>query len=763
MKKEKQKKNHVPIRLNILFLIVFLLFSVLIVQLANVQIVKNEDFKKEVARQGNSTVSMSVPRGKIYDHNGKVVVDNEQQRAITYTRYTNVANKDMLTIAKDLAKYIDVPTDKIQQRDKKDYWLITRDEEGDKLVSKEEQKALKEQKKTDDDIYKLRLERVTDAKLAELDDELEIVSIFSKMKSGYKMTPQIIKNEEVTDAEFAIVSERLESLPGVDVTSDWKRSYPNGDALRSVLGSVSKDNEGLPSENLQYYLVRDYNRNDRVGKSYIEQQYEDVLHGKKKKVKTNLDKDGKTVLDTEVIYPGESGSNLNLTFDAELQAAVEEIIIDEMKKYKQKPGYDVMDRAFVVMMDPYTGEVRTMAGKQIDEKGEFKDYALGTMSSAYQMGSVVKGATVLTGYQTGAIKENQVIRDQPYYFGSSEKPKKSWISNPNGMGEINDLEALKRSSNVYMFRIVMNMMKAGPYTKGMPLPLPGETNVFEDLRYYFGQFGLGVPTGIDLPNEALGFKGEGENPGLALDIGIGQYDTYTTLQLAQYISTIANGGYRMKPQILHSITEASNKPDEPQRVIETIDPVVMNRIDMPLSQIKRVQEGFRMVGQSGGTASAFFGSPHNPALKTGTAESRTKHNDTYVDTYNYTLVGYAPYETAEQKPEIAFAVAVPGVRQTARDNKIAQDIGKRAMEKYFELKKARGLNGKLPNEESNTQSQSGTDSSTNNEQPDTSGQVENNEQIGNNNESEQNEQDNMQQEVGTPPATREESDSENSG
>ena len=57
---------------------------------------------------------------------------------------------------------------------------------------------------------------------------------------------------------------------GVDTTVDWEREYPNDKILRSILGSVSNENEGLPREQFDYYLVRDYNRNDRIGKSYIE-------------------------------------------------------------------------------------------------------------------------------------------------------------------------------------------------------------------------------------------------------------------------------------------------------------------------------------------------------------------------------------------------------------------------------------------------------------------------------------------------------------
>ncbi|GAA3321841.1 hypothetical protein GCM10020331_039360 [Ectobacillus funiculus] len=114
------------------------------------------------------------------------------------------------------------------------------------------------------------------------------------MDSGYTNTPQIIKkNKDVTPQEYAIISENLDKLPGVDTTTDWDRNYAYDNLFRTVLGNVSSADEGLPVDRLNYYLVRDYNRNDRVGKkSYIEQEYEDMLHGTKAEVKNVTDQKG---------------------------------------------------------------------------------------------------------------------------------------------------------------------------------------------------------------------------------------------------------------------------------------------------------------------------------------------------------------------------------------------------------------------------------------------------------------------------------------
>ena len=132
------------------------------------------------------------------------------------------------------------------------------------------------------------------------------------------------------------------------------------------------------------------------------------------------------------------------------------------------------------------------------------------------------------------------------------------------------------------------------YVPNNPLDIKQET--FNKMRYYFRQFGLGVSTGIDLPNESIGQIGRTDNiPGFLLDYAIGQYDTYTPLQLAQYISTIANGGYRMKPQIVQEVREQPNRPEDVGKVVRSIEPVVLNRVDMDTSYINHVKEGFRRV------------------------------------------------------------------------------------------------------------------------------------------------------------------------
>lgn len=709
LNKKKNKKAHVPFRLNVLFLAVFLLFSILILRLGELQIVYGDDFRREIQRTENVTVNNPVPRGKMYDRTGKVMVDNTPQPAITYTKRKNVSQDEMVKTAEKLSKLIKVDYFKrdstgavkkdpktgkdeinVPIRDMKDFWIYKHPDEAKAKLTKKELKKLDNKKS-----YQLQLKRITDQELASFTtDDLKVMWIYDQFIKGYALTPQIVK-KDVTQDEFAVVSENLENLPGVDTTTDWDRTYKFQETLRTVLGNVTSAEEGIPKEHLDEYLARDYSRNDRVGKSYLEMEYEDVLHGQKAKVKNVTDKSG-NVLSTEVVSDGERGKDLVLTIDMDLQKQVEAIITDELKSAKAKPNTSLLDRAFVVLMNPHTGEVLTMAGKRlVSGESEPRDFALGNITTSYNVGSAVKGATVLTGYKTGAIKPGDSFFDEPMKIAST-KPKKSW----KNLGRVSDLDALRLSSNVYMFNTVIKM-GGGHYVPDGPLPLNPKT--WDTMRQSFAQFGLGSRTGIDLPNESTGYKGQNKLPGFLLDLAIGQYDTYTPMQLAQYISTIANGGYRVQPHLVKEIREPLlENNNEMGPIIQEIQPEILNKISMQDDWIKRVQQGFKLVMQApGGTAFYYFsGVDYNPSGKTGTAQAsydgpeRKKFGEA-PQVINLSLVSYAPSDN----PEVAMAVLVPWVYPdgaTVKGLDLNEFIGKKVLDAYFNLKKERAAHSMAP-------------------------------------------------------------------
>lgn len=691
------KKNQLSIRINLLFFIIFMLFSLLILRLGIVQIVFGETYKNEINQKEVVPVDISVPRGRIFDTNGKLIVANKSLKAITYTRTSTTSSKEMLDTAEKLAEFIskDTPEDlkAITKRDRQDYWILKHPEEAARKITKSDKtrlmKKYEDPKEYNKAIYDLTRERITEKELNSFSkQEMEVLAIFREMSRASALSPHIIKNKDVTDEEYAAVSENLDLLPGIDATTDWDRAYVLSDhdgynPLSSILGKVTTSKEGLPKDKLEFFLAEGYSRNDRVGKSYLEQQYEDILQGQKELVKNITDKSG-TVLDSEVIRKGESGKDVVLSIDVDLQKKVEEIITDKLSK--AKVGQPYMDRAFVSVMNPKTGEVLSMAGKQYVKDKETNttkavDFALGNMTTSYSMGSVVKGATVLTGYQTGAIRPGEYQYDQPLKYKGTQV-KKSW--NTSGFGNINDLYALKRSSNVYMFLTAMKIGGQHTYVPNGPLRID-KVSAIRTLRNNFAQFGLGVKTGIDLPGEQDGYGGDQipADAGKVLDYAIGQYDTYTPLQLLQYVSTIANGGYRLQPHLVKEIHEPDFDSGKIGPLLEQIQPKVLNKIDMKDEWIKRVQEGFKLVVNDPlGTG---YGSIKNKqykiAGKTGTAQALYDGPlPIHPMTWNVTFIGYAPYDN----PEIAVSVVVPW--STTDRTHVNLEIADEVFKAYFDLK-----------------------------------------------------------------------------
>lgn len=142
MKQSKSKtlqKNKVSIRLNILFLCIFLSFSAIIIRLGKVQIVDGEGYKNAVEKQENTTVSIPVPRGQIFDREGEKVVNNTAVRTISYTKGKDINSKEILKIAKKLSKILEIPEEDINrltETDKKDYWMQLNKEKAKKRLQK---------------------------------------------------------------------------------------------------------------------------------------------------------------------------------------------------------------------------------------------------------------------------------------------------------------------------------------------------------------------------------------------------------------------------------------------------------------------------------------------------------------------------------------------------------------------------------------------------------------------------------------------------
>ena len=677
--KKKKKKSHIPFRLNLLFLIVFFSFIALISRLAYIQLVKGDEFVALVQRTETTTAKKSVPRGSIYDSQGRILVGNKPKLAINYTRPADVKASTMLEIAKKLTTLISVDASELKERDLKDYWVATNPDKVDSLLTAEEKKRIAKENLSTSQTYEMQLAHIPADELNYSDAEKQVIAIFTKMNSAYALSTVTLKNEGVTEQEVAKISERLGELRGVDVDSDWDREYPMGDMLKTILGTVSSEKTGLPSDKVKSLLAQGYSLNDRVGTSYLEEQYETVLSGTKTVVKSQTNTKGEVVNTTET-YPGKGGSNLVLTIDTEFQKKIEDIATKSVEEMTDPAA----DRVYIVVMNPKNGDILGITGKKKKFDENFhstgvEDDALGAINNSFGMGSVVKPATVLSGYMDGAITlDDNTIVDEPIEFEAS-KPKSSWF-NRNGKMELTDLDALERSSNVYMIKLAMKMGGQTTYEKGGRLNI--NLSLFDKLREYFAQFGLGVRTGIDLPNEGKGYNGGSADAFAALDFAFGQFDLYTPLQLAQYMSTIANGGTRIAPRLVKEIHETS--PSGGIGNLEDVVPTkIMNSIQVSKEILDHIKEGLYRVthGENGTSATTFRTYSPQVAGKTGTAEAfYSGPNPAYTNeaVENSTFISYAPYDN----PEIVVAVVAPYFKDGSPSDYAAK-VAKQVYDAYF--------------------------------------------------------------------------------
>lgn len=655
-------------RLNILLVVVFLLFAMLILRLGYLQIVQGEAFVELVRSTETRVAEEGVPRGHIVDRNGVKLVDNEGLQAISYTRGPNISGEDMAQTAQKLAELITMDTKGVTERDRKDYWAATNMETlNDRLTDEEAQLS-------EGELYEAQLNKISDEDINYDDQELIAVAIYKKMNSAYALSTTFIKNEGVTDIEIARVSEHTDHLPGVHSTMDWRRTYPQKGLLRSILGDVTSEEEGLPADKADAYLAQGYARNDRVGSSYVEAQFEEVLRGSKTKYETELNANGE-VIRSDMSYPGKMGDTVVLTVDTELQKALESIAVT----YLESRTYKDNDRIYMVLTNPQNGEVLAMVGKIKTEEGEIIDDALGTINSAYAIGSTVKGATVGAGYHYDllSVDEDNVITDEPLFF-SGTPVKASWWYNPARpyeQVEMDDRLALARSSNVYMIKLAMMLGGVYDYYEGMTLENLSP-DVYDKLRDFYAQFGLGVHTGIDLQNESTGLNGGVGEPGNALDLSFGQFDTYTTLQLNQYVATVANDGVRLAPHVFKEVRQ-SETAEAADQLVYGAQPVILNKVQLDQAEVEKIQEGFQaVVNDPAGLAYELYqGFPIESAGKTGTAEvdGNTLENSTWI--------GYAPYDD----PEVAMSIVIPNI-DTAVQKSSAQEISRSVLDTYFNLK-----------------------------------------------------------------------------
>ncbi|NQN81866.1 penicillin-binding protein 2 [Streptococcus suis] len=664
MKKRKNKPlehdgNFISLRLNILFSIVIFLFLVLILRLADMQIINHDFYSNKLSTASQKIISNGSIRGQIYDAQGKPLVENEIQQVVSFTRSNKMSAQEMKEVANKLLQWVNVSNVTITQRDKADYYLA------DEEVYRQVVEALPEDKKYDSDgnylsestIYSNAVDSIPAEALQYSEQDSKAIELFKQMNGATYFSTVNLVTDTLTAEQVAHIVANENQLTGISTTNNWDRTILQT-SLSSIIGTVTSEQAGLPAEDAEYYLSKGYSSNDRVGTAYLEKQYEEVLQGQREKKEINLDRNG-NVESIKTIQEGQQGNNIKLTIDLEFQDGVNAILNRHFQNELATGSALYSEGVYAVALEPSTGAVLAMSGYS-HEKGSstITEDALGTITSVFTPGSIVKGATISSGWENGIISGNQVLLDEPIYFAGSA-PITSWWA--YGSFNIDATEALEYSSNVYMVKIALGLL-GQTYSANMYLN-DGDTltNAMTKLRSTFAEYGLGASTGIDLPLESTGFLPEEYSTANFIMNAFGQFDNYTPMQMAQYVATVANNGKRISPHLVEGIY-GNNPQGGLGDLIETVSGKEMNQVNISADEMALLRQGFYQLVNGGGrfnTGSAIGrGAAVTISAKTGTAETyTTTPSGEVVTAVNTNVVAYAPSDN----PQIAVAVVLPNL------------------------------------------------------------------------------------------------------
>lgn len=649
---KKRRKSHIPLRLNILFSVVVILFGLLIYRLGVLQFQDKKRYENVLTRTRAVKTKVDVTRGQIYDRNGVLLVGNQSYKTIDYTRKHSKAT-DLVELAHKLAQYIDVPIDTLTTTQIKEYWMIVND--------KTLQERLGNTQLTGEALFAAKLNVISAEDINYSDEEKKIIAIFTKMNSISYLDVVSVKNRDVSDVEIANVTEHLGNLSGISIGSDWERVYPEGELLRSLLGNVSSKQAGIPIEQQNKLLAQGYQQNSRVGTSFLEQQYDDVLRGTPKVISSILNAENE-LISSQVEYEGKAGDDLYLTIDTQFQKKIDAILTKYLESIPNNHAL-INDSVYVTVQNVKTGDILAISGKKFQYDAEndrynrhnIEDATINLFTSNYTMGSVVKPAMVTAGYQYGVIDEiNNIIIDEPISFDGGRSTISS-VVNRTGRMSFSDIEALAVSSNVYMVKLGM-MIGGQDYAHGIRLNIPIDTQ--DKIRKTYASYGLGSYTGIDLPFENKGYAPDDYTMSDILMNTFGQFDTYTPLQVSQYMSTIANGGFRYAPRLVSSIRSAQTIGNSNGLLKTDLAPKLLNQVDITSEQMNRIHSALFAVTQV-----PFLPYPSykiKVSGKTGTAETFYNGDLQWakgkpVD--NTVFAAYAPSDS----PEISVSVVVPNL------------------------------------------------------------------------------------------------------
>jgi len=689
--KEKLKDRYV------IFAIFFITFGIIIIMsLVNLQIIHGKAYDEESQRRLLTEKKVAAPRGNIVDRNGIPIAVNREsntvniqyvsmstaQRNEMFLKLVNIFEKNGDNYKKSLSNYITfnpigygpaLKDEKSIEKWKRE--MALRDSDIELMTDPEAifnylrtKKFNIDEKYTDEEAYRIMCLRY------------EILI--------YQYTNCNPIASDVSRQTVAEIEERHSEFPGVTTDVEYKRQYIDGEAIAHVLGYVG----AIPEEKLPELKKQGYNMNDIIGITGVEYAAEKYLKGKDgiRQIEQSINGKINTQLKLSSSNVMQPGSDVMLTIDMKLQKAAMESLEMRINEIRYKGGtnnYGDARAGAAVVIDVKTGEVLALASYPTFDPSAFlagandkeaqkliSEWINDTtglipmfnraIQGTYAPGSTFKPLTAIAGLEEGVITKDTVFYDGGTWtlppqdggktFTCLEYRTLGWAHGPLTLQR-----AITTSCNLYFYWL-------------------GYNTGIDTLNKWARIFGLGEKTGIDIPGEYKGVLASRESqrqyrndiwrPADTCIAAIGQHDNmFTPIQLANYVSTIANEGKKFTPYVIKKIIKYDGtilEEKQPSYEELPVNPETFQIVKAGMVDVAASWEGT--------AAEAFQGFKYTVAGKTGTAETSEPNHSS-----NALFVCYAPAEN----PQVAVAVVVERGAWGSNAAFVARDV----LDVYFGL------------------------------------------------------------------------------
>lgn len=677
--KDNRIKANFKLRYNVLIVLVYVMGAILLGRLFFLQIIKGKEYRETSNTRLTRESTIEAARGSILDINGKTLATTKTGYSIELykTKIDNqTLNDTILKMVKVLEQNDDTYVNNFPITS--DYkYTMTSDEE---IAKWKEQYKISEKASAKDCVYRFRDKY--EISNTDMKDVLKIIAIRYEISTkGYSSTKSIKIAENISKTSAIQFNEQNADFPGINVTTQSIRTYTSGSLASHIIGYIGK----IQESELERKLDEGYESNDYLGRTGVEYTLEKYLRGKNGVKQIDMSVDG-TIEDEYIETEAVAGDDVTLTIDSELQGKTEEIISDavaSLRKTKKKSTFGA-----AVVMNVKSGEVLAMASYPnykpeifvggINQKDWNELKSNNTLydrasSGAYAPGSTFKMVTATAALEENKVSQTETVNDRGVYPYAHNPVCWYYTEYHRGHGNVNIKQALQKSCNYFFYEM-------------------GRRLGIDTLDKYAQFYGLGQKTGIELSSETAGTLASKEVAAQrkktwylsdTLSAAIGQsYNSFSPLQMARYVSMVANGGNFINATVVKSIKDADGNEIPKDEIRKSVNELLGQNTDsisdLKISQetLDTVRAGMRLVTSPGGTAySAFSSFGKSVAGKTGSAQAKATSDGS--DIANGWFVGFTPYKD----PEVAVVVIL---EDGAKDS-FAAKTARKILEAYYNI------------------------------------------------------------------------------